>query len=136
MILSVVGFIAVALTCTMFATKQMMLGFACVIFWSILGGYAYTISVYTWDPYYFIFFASFGMAIFCALAMYALRSKKEEEEEGEEYIDEGKDDIRYIDEGKLTDSDNPKESEASKRTRKLRGRAKKRRTGENRRTRL
>ena len=133
MILGVVGFIAVALTCTMFATKQMMLGFACVIFWAILGGYAYTISVYTWDPYYFIFFASFGMAIFCALAMYALRTKKEEEEEGDEFIDEGKDDIRYIDEGKEETEGEPK---VSKQTKAVRGRADNRRLGKNRRPRL
>ena len=133
MILGVVGFIAVALTCTMFATKQMMLGFACVIFWAILGGYAYTISVYTWDPYYFIFFASFGMAIFCALAMFALRTKKQEKEEGDEFIDEGKDDLRYIDEGKEETEGEPK---VSKQTKAVRGRADNRRSGENRRPRL
>jgi len=137
MILGVIGFIAVALTCTMFATRQMMLGFACVIFWAILGGYAYTISDYTWDPYYFIFFASaFGMTIFCALAMYALQTPKEEKEEGDEYIDEGKDETRYIDEGKPTESDNPERSEVSERTRKLRERASNRRSGKSRRTRL
>lgn len=72
-----------------------MLGFPCVIFWAILGGHCYTQSVNDWDIYYFLFFAcAFGMPIFCALAMYALREKRdtiadEELEKGEDsYIDE------------------------------------------------
>jgi len=128
--------IAVALTFVMFLTRQMMLGFPCVMFWAIMGGYCYTMSVYDWDTWYFLFFASFGMTIFCALAMYALRTPKEEKKEGDEYIDEGKDDLRYIDEGKSTKGDNSEESEVNERTRKLRERAKKRRTGQSRRTRL
>ena len=69
-------FVAVALTCAMFATKNVMLGFPCVIFWAIAGGQAYTLSVATWDIYYFMFIGSvLGMAIFSALAMYGLRKK-------------------------------------------------------------
>jgi len=83
----------------MFASKQAMLGFPCLIFWAIMGGYCYQESVATWDMYYFTFFGSFGMAIFCAFAAYALRTKKEELAEGDEFIDEGKDDIKFIDEG-------------------------------------
>jgi len=128
--------IAVALTWVMFQTRNMMLGFPCVMFWAIMGGYCYTMSVYDWDTWYFLFFASFGMAIFCALAMYALRTPKEEKKEGDEYIDEGKDETRYIDEGKPTESDNPERSEVSERTRKLRARADNRRSGKSRRTRL
>ena len=104
----------------MFHTRNMMLGFPCVIFWSILGGFAYGESIATWDILYFMFFASMGMVIFSALAMYALRTKKEEVAEGDEFIDEGKDDLHYIDEGK---EDEP----VSGRTKKLRNRADKRR---------
>ena len=127
--------IAVALTFAMFSTRQMMLGFPCVIFWAIMGGHCYGQSIYTWDTYYFLFFASFGMAIFCALAMFALRSKKEEKAEGDEYIDEGKDDIRYIDEGSPSEGDKSEESEESKQTKRVRGRAKERREKASRRMR-
>ena len=125
--------IALVLTLTMFLSHQMMLGFPCVMFWAIMGGYCYTMSVYDWDTWYFLFFASFGMAIFCALAMYALRSKKEEEEEGEEFIDEGKDDTKYIDEGKEETEGEPK---VSKQTKAVRKRADNRRSGKNRQSRL
>jgi len=129
--------IALGLTIAMFHSRNMMLGFPCVIFWAILGGYAYTESTTAWgDWQYYLFFASaFGMTIFCALAMYALRSKKEEKAEGDEYIDEGKDDIRYIDEGSPSEGDNSEESKESKQTKRVRGRAKERREKASRRMR-
>ena len=91
--------IPVALTWAMFHSRSSMLGFPCLIFWAIMGGYCYQQSTATWDIYYLTFFASFGMAIFCAFAAYGLRTKKEELAEGDEFIDEGKDDVKFIDEG-------------------------------------
>ena len=92
--------IAVFLTVAMFMSKQMMLGFPCVIFWSVLGAFAYGESSTPWgDWQFFLFFGSMGMTIFSALAMYGLRTKKEELAEGDEFIDEGKDDLKFIDEG-------------------------------------
>jgi len=122
--------IATTLTATMFASKSSMLGFPGLIFWAIMGGYCYQESVATWDLYYLTFFGAFGMAIFCAFAAYALRTKKEEAEEGDLFFDEGADkDIRYIDEGgsgkDATDEDGEK---PSRRTRSIRERASRRRT--------
>ncbi len=98
MLFAMLTLIALGLLIAMFATKQMMLGFPSAIFWAILGGYCYTLSTATWDLYYFFFFASMGMAIFSVIAMYALRTKKEELAEGDEFIDEGKDNMTFIDE--------------------------------------
>jgi len=127
--------IATTLTATMFASKSSMLGFPCLIFWAIMGGYCYQESAATWDIYYLTFFGAFGMAIFSMLAAYALKTKKEEAREGDLYFDEGGDkDVRYIDEGKseaaplidsYTESDDEK---PSRRTRSIRERASRRRT--------
>lgn len=129
--------IALGLTIAMFATRQMLLGYPCVIFWAILGGYAYTESTIAWgDWQFYLFFASaFGMVSFCALAMYALRTKKEEEEEGDQLIDEGKDDTRYVDEGK--DESEESEGGTSRQRKSVRDRADRRREkGIRRKTRL
>ncbi len=96
---------AVFLTWAMFQTRQSMLGFPCMMFWAILGGYCYQQSTATWDMYYFTFFGCMGMAIFCAFAAYGLRTKKEEMAEGDEFIDEGKDDLKFIDEGSNSNND-------------------------------
>ncbi len=119
--------LALGLTFTMFISKEIMLGWACVMFWAILGAYSYTLSEATWDIHYFLFFACmFGMVILCALGMNTLRTKKQEEEVGEEFSDEGKDDLHYIDEGK-GEGDNSEESGESRQTKEVRGRAEKRR---------
>jgi len=91
MLVSILTFIAVGLTCTMFATKQAMLGFACVIFWAILGAYAYLQSTTPWgDIWFYMFFACmFGMTIFCALAAYGLREVRDTL--GDEALEEGDD---------------------------------------------
>ena len=132
MLMFALVFIAVVLTLAMFISKQAMLGFPCLIFWAILGGYCYQQSTATWDIYYLTFFGSFGMAIFCAFAAFGLRTKKEELAEGDEYIDEGKDDVKFIDEGgssKNNESDIDDDGEKpSRRTREIRDRASKRRT--------
>ena len=99
MLFAVLAFAAVVLTYGMFQSRQAMLGFPCTIFWAILGGYCYQQSTATWDIYYLTFFGAFGMAIFSAFAAYGLRTKKEELAEGDEFIDEGKDDVQFIDEG-------------------------------------
>ena len=50
-----------------------------------------------------LFFGAMGMAIFCSVAAYALRTRKEEEQEGDQLIDEGADkDVRFI--GEVTES--------------------------------
>lgn len=129
--------IAVPLTWAMFLSRQMMLGFPCAIFWAILGGYCYTQSVNDWDIWYFMFFAcTFGMTIFCILAAYALRERKDTATDKGEYIDEGGDEITYIDEGKGGEGGEGEESGLSERTKKLRGRAKERRDKANRRMRV
>ena len=110
------AFIAVMLTVAMYVTKESMLGFACAIFWAILGGYAYSESTTPWgDWQYFLAFASlFGMVTFTALAAYGLREKRdsigdEEMENGDgDYPDEGKgkDDLTHYSgkEGGATES--------------------------------
>ena len=52
MLMGTLTFISVALTCTMFATRQAVLGFACALFWFVLSGYAYTQSVNPWVDIY------------------------------------------------------------------------------------
>jgi len=121
--------IAATLTATMFASRSSMLGFPCLIFWAITGGYCYQESLATWDNYYFVFFASMFMGIFCAFAAYALRTKKEEAREGDLYFDEGGDeDVKFIDEGgsgrDTTDEDGDK---PGRRARGVRERAERRR---------
>lgn len=88
--------VATALTCTMFLTRSMMLGFPSAIFWAIVGGYFYTLSTTVWDIYFVSAFACLlGMTPFSALAAYGLREKhdtlaEEEIERGgnERYFDE------------------------------------------------
>jgi len=131
MLFAVLAFAAIVLTYAMFQSRQSMLGFPCLIFWAIMGGYCYQESTATWDMYYFTFFASFGMAIFCAFAAYGLRTKKEEAAEGDLYFDEGgDDDVKFIDEGgKGGDTEVGLEDEKpSRRTREVRDRANRRRT--------
>ncbi len=94
MLLITLVLIAVALTTTMFATRQSMLGFACALFWIMVGGQAYTLSTGAWaDIYFYLFFgAGFGMTTFTALAAYGLREKRDtiaEDEMEEEGSGEG-----------------------------------------------
>lgn len=129
-LLSILAFIAVMLTWTMFSSRERMLGFPCVIFWALLGGQAYTLSTIPWgDIYYYIAFSSLlGMTTFTALGAYGLREKRdtiadEELEKGgdRELIDEQKrDDYEEIFSSGI-------EEKPSRRTRKLRERAKGRR---------
>lgn len=120
------GLLAVGLTAAMFGTKAMMLGFPSALMWAILGGYAYTQSEATWDINYLLFFASMGIMIVCLFAMYALRTKKEEEAVGDQLIDEDKE---FLDEdepkGELGESE---EEGTSRRAKAVRNRAKNRRT--------
>ena len=123
-LLSLLAFIAVVLTWAMFSARESMLGFPCVIFWALVGGQAYTLSATPWgDIYYYLFYASlFGMTTFTALAAFGLREIRDTIAEEElETGDEGK----YFDEGKSEG-----ETEPSSRTKALRERAEKRRTGE------
>jgi len=110
MIYLMLALIALGLTITMFATRNLLLGFPSGMFWGILGGYAYTMSEATWDWQYFLFFASFGMAIFSFMAMYALREKDlvgPDDVEKATYIDEEKEPKIDIEVGDL-DKPGPK----------------------------
>lgn len=79
MLLTLLAIVSLGLTCTMFATKQAMLGFACALFWAITGAQAYTLSTIPWgDVYYYISFSCLlGMTTFTALAAYGLREKRD-----------------------------------------------------------
>ena len=131
MLLGSLVVIALGLTITMFAKRESMLGFPSVIFWGILSGYAYNESVATWDMYYFLFFGAIGMAIFCAIAAFGLREKRDSY--GDLEVDDGSKEPegKPIDE---TPEDNLFSMEerrpVSPRTRKIRERADKRRTGD------
>lgn len=77
-LLGVFALIAIVLTVAMFLTRERMLGFPCAIFWALLGGYGFTQSTATWDIYYFLGFSSIaGGAVFCVLAQFALREKRD-----------------------------------------------------------
>ena len=123
MTLLALGLLAVGLTTAMFVTRNMMLGYPSALFWAILGGYAYTLSSTPWgDWQYFLFFAcSFGMTIFCAMAMYGLREKRDTlaDEEMDEEV--GEETPGFIDE------EEESETQATKRRTALRARAKDRR---------
>ncbi len=134
MLLGILALLLASLTVAMFATRQAMLGFPCLIFWALLGGYAYQQSATIWDLYYLLFFASIGMAIFCSLAAFALRTKKEEKQAGEEYIDEGGDDSQPTsasgagNTGDASATDQPDSNDKpSRRVRVIRERAERRR---------
>lgn len=124
---------AVILTWAMFSSKSSMLGFPSAIFWAITGGWSYQQSAAVWDIYYLTFFASFGMTIFSMFAAYALRTKKEEAEEGDLYFDEGGDkDVKFIDEnvkgGNAEVEPDSDGEQPSRRVRDIRDRASKRRS--------
>ena len=117
--------IAVALVAAMFLSREQLLGFPCVIFWGILSGYSYQQSTATWDIYYFLFFASAGMAIFCAIAMYGLHKSKKLERTGEEeWLDEK---TGGADEPAESSVDDFPEEEPSERVKGVQDRAGKRR---------
>ena len=122
MLLSVLAALSVFMTCTMFAIRQSMLGFPAAIFWAILGGHAYTQSTATWDIYYFVFFASLGMAIFSMYAAFALRERRDTIAD-DEMDEEGSGEPPPVDEAKNGEN---KPQRTDKRV-ELRERAKKRR---------
>ena len=128
MLFAVLAFAAVVLTYALFQSRQAMLGFPCLIFWAILSGYCYQESTTTWDIYYLTFFGSIFVGVFCALAAFALRTKKEEAQEGDLYFDEGGDnDVKFIDESGKSDTDTD-EDKPRKSSRQIRDRADRRRT--------
>jgi hypothetical protein len=89
--------ISSGLTTAMFLSRNMMLGFPCTIFWAILGGYAYTLSSTPWgDWQYYLFMGAMGMTIFSMYAAYGLRERPSKKDD--EFLDEGKDDSKYVDE--------------------------------------
>lgn len=134
----VVAAAAIALTCAMFSSRNVMLGFPCAIFWAVLGGYSYQHYVVAWDLYYLLFFSSMGMTIFSVVAMYGLR-QRDVEPKGGDWLDSGRftdeekggdvggdgqkrEDSGYMDEGAAR-------SGQSRRSRELHERAALRRTG-------
>ncbi len=129
LLFAVLAVFSVALTVGMFATKQVLLGFPSVIFWAILGGFCYDQSTATWDMWYFTFFASIGMAIFCSIAMYGLRNIKEELEDGDQMIDEkGGVEAEFYDDGEGTPLEAyERDTSSGGSAKKIRARADKRR---------
>lgn len=125
--LLVLALLALGLTIAMFATKNAMLGFPCVIFWAVLGAYAYGQYTTAWvDWQYYLFFASFGMVIFCALAAFGLREKRDTlADKGMEEEEKVEDDFTGEEEDPFESKD---KSEPSDRTKGIRARAKSRRT--------
>ena len=133
---AILAVIAVWLTCCMFSNKSMMLGFPSALFWALTGACFYIVPTAV-DPmpdiewvvnwWNWLGFSCFGMTIFCVLAMYALRTKKEDAEDGDQFFDEGGDkDVKFIDEGK---PDEPMDDEKpSARIKALRKRADDRRS--------
>ena len=134
MLLATLAFIAVFLTFTMFHTRQPMLGFACVIFWALVGAQAYTLSTVAWgDIYYYIAFSSLlGMTTFSALSAFGLREKRDSlgdmSMEGTEKTEKSG---KYFDEKKESENlfEVPQPPEG-KRSKELHERAEKRRSGE------
>ena len=125
MLLTALMIIAIALTCAMFATRERMLGFPCAIFWIMTGAQSYTLSTTPWgDMYYYLFFASsFGMTLFCILAAFGLREKRDAI--ADEELEKGEGEVVGEDEEK---PDKEESSKPSKRTLALRKRAADRRT--------
>lgn len=133
MLLSGLIFMAVVLTCAMFGTKNAMLGFPCTIFWGLVGGQAYTLSVAAWDIYYILAFACLlGMTTFCAVGAYGLREKRDTIADAEMDDEEGEPEKGYIGErdngsNKLFSTEPAEEEKTNLRTKDLRERARKRR---------
>ena len=130
--------ITVVITGVMFMAKEPLLGFPCLIFWALLGGYCYQQSTVTWDLYYLTFFASMGMAIFTGYAAFAIRrrdldAKKSDWLDAGGFIDEeGKSkngESGSLAEGKDRDVFIDEPGTPNKRTLALRQRAAERRTG-------
>jgi len=136
--------IATFLTIAMFRSRNLLLGFPCLMFWAVFGGHCYTESIATWDIHYLTFFASMGMAIFCAIAMYALRPRdidprKQDWDDSDELIGEGKPPRRTYDDRieepagenahDEADDNLEKKPKPSSRVKEIRDRASRRRSG-------
>jgi len=110
------------LTAALFITKERLLGFPCGIMWALLGGYSFGFSTATWDIFYLLGFGSLlGMVTFTIYSSFALREKRDAIADEEMEKGEGE----FIDEGKSNEVDD--EPRVSERTKKIRGRADKRR---------
>lgn len=137
-ILLILILIPIGLTVVMFLAKQAMLGFPCAMFWAILGGYSYTQYTTAWvDWEYYLAWASLlGMTTFTALAAFGLREKRDTLAD-DEMDAESKETEAFIDEKKTQEKEDVFSFTAnkpeSKRTRELRERAEKRRSGERKR---
>jgi hypothetical protein len=145
MLLAILGGIAVILTLTMFKAREPMLGFACVIFWSLFGADCINLAVYDWDIYFTTGFgALLGMNMLCGMGMFQFfkgsrkgRSNENsdfiDESEGTQYLGESKKDAnrenRLEDDDSLSDDEMNRPSQPSGRTQELRERARKRKTG-------
>lgn len=97
MLLMILAFIAVVLTLAMFISRQAMLGFACVIFWSLFGADCIVLSAAPWDVYFTTGFgAMLGMNILCGMGAFGLREKRDTGTDRDEYIDESGERSQYI----------------------------------------
>jgi len=126
--------IAASLTVALFITKNALLGFPCVIFWAVLGGYAYVESAGAWaDWQFFLAMGSLmGMVPFSSLVAFALRKKDLSGPDADKgrYIDERSTETGFENSNTENREDNIDDpSKPSRRTMELRKRAAERRTG-------
>ena len=141
MLAAIFAVMAVWMTCCMFTSKNMILGFVSLILWALLGAVFYMIPDMYMDAdeeFWFwavnwwrlIAFAFFLIGAMMPFAAYALRTKKEEAEEGDLFFDEGgDDDVKFIDEGSSRDTEPVGDEERpSAKIKALRDRADKRRS--------
>lgn len=147
MFVGLLGLIALGLTVALFWAREPMLGWAATIFWLAFGGACFWRSTAVWDIYYVVGFASMlGMTILCSAGAFQFyrTGKKgdfiDDNGKGDrtQYIGESKSEASRaegIDEGDTMseprDSDDSMDrpSQPSARTRELRERAEKRKTG-------
>jgi len=142
----ILGAIAVTLTLVMFRSKEPMLGFACVIFWSLFGAQCINLAVYDWDIYFTTGFgALLGMNILCGMGAFQFfkgsRKGREDsdfidKDDGTQYLGESKSEARRAENldnddsmSESNDDSMDRPSQPSARTKELRERARKRKTG-------
>lgn len=107
MVLAILIVGAVTLMCLMFVSSNSMLGFPAAIFWFLLGGHAYTLSITAWgDIEYYLFFSSMGLGIFVMFAAFTLRKKDLDNPDiGKEKMIDEKGDVSETEEVKEPDED-------------------------------
>lgn len=89
--------VAAALTCFLFLTKEMMLGYAAMVFWLLFGGYCISVApaIGFGDMYFLTGFASIlGMGFLTGFGMYGMRKIKAPDADEGAYLDEPEGDVK------------------------------------------